>query len=117
MRSIQNASVRPMSRVEVVLVLEELDRDVTHEELDSLLVSYCRRYPADWSRTTQAVHDSSVQEAVPVVCVDLPVPEGWHPSLGWARQREVRESAVGSREDQREGSQASACARSLLRKF
>jgi len=43
-KSIRNASVRPIARVEVVLVLEEPDRDVTSEELDALLVSYCRRY-------------------------------------------------------------------------
>jgi hypothetical protein len=43
-KSIRNASVRPTSRVEVVLVLEEADRDVTPEEVDALLVSFCRRY-------------------------------------------------------------------------
>ena len=43
-RSIRNASVRPTARVEVVLVLEQPDRDVTSDEMDGLLVSVCRRY-------------------------------------------------------------------------
>jgi hypothetical protein len=43
-KSLRNASVRPIARVEVVLVLEEPDRDVTAEEVDALLVSLCRRY-------------------------------------------------------------------------
>ena len=43
-KSIRNASVRPISRVEVVLVLEEPDRDVTPGEVDALLVAFCRRY-------------------------------------------------------------------------
>ncbi len=43
-KSIRNASVQPIVRVEVVLVLEEPDRDVTADELDSLLVTFCRRY-------------------------------------------------------------------------
>ena len=44
MKHIRNASVRPTARVEVVLVLEEPDRDVTSEELDAVLLSFCRRY-------------------------------------------------------------------------
>ena len=43
-KSIRNASVRPIARVEVVLVLEEPDRDVTAGEVDALLVSLCRKY-------------------------------------------------------------------------
>jgi hypothetical protein len=43
-KSIRNASVRPVSRVEVVLVLEEPDRDVTPDEVDALLVAFCRKY-------------------------------------------------------------------------
>lgn len=43
-KSIRNASVRPVSRVEVVLVLEDPDRDVTAGEVDALLVSLCHRY-------------------------------------------------------------------------
>ena len=43
-KHIRNASVRPTARVEVVLVLEEPNRDVTSEELDAVLLSFCRRY-------------------------------------------------------------------------
>lgn len=43
-KGIRNASVRPISRVEVVLILEEQDRDVTVEEVDALLVALCRKH-------------------------------------------------------------------------
>lgn len=43
-KTTRNASVRPISRIEVVLVLEEPDRDVTSQEVDAVLVSFCRRY-------------------------------------------------------------------------